>query len=84
MKNTIITKIENIINNSADCYNYEIVAKDWIKGDMNRTYIAVIETADHTKHYKKHEFGYIDNITNEYIPGKWNADQRFTLGGTKF
>lgn len=82
--NAILAKIENIINHSADCYNYEIRTNVWEKGGKNRTYITVIETTDRTKHYKKHDFGYIDNTNNEYCPGKWDANKNFNLGGSSF
>lgn len=84
MKNAIIAKIENIISHSAECYNYEIKTNDWAKGDKDRTYIAVIETADRTKHYKKYDFGFIDNTNNTYNAGKWNANESFNLSGSKF
>ncbi len=84
MKKEIVEKIQNIINNSLSIYQYEIKTNDWVKGDNNRTYIFVTETSNGTKHYKKHDFGYIDNITNTYVAGKCDANDNFTLDGRKF
>ena len=84
MKNEIIEKIKNIINNSISAYQYAIKENDWIKCNNNRTYIAVIETSDETKHYKKYDFGYINNLTNCYFAGKFDANENFTLDGRKF
>jgi len=84
MKKEILKKIQNIIKNSLSTYQYEIKENDWIKGNNNRTYIAVTETSDGTRHYKKYDFGYIDNLSNCYVAGKFNANDNFTLDGRKF
>ena len=84
MKKEILEKIQNIINNSLSIYQYTIKENDWIKGNNNRTYIAVIETSDETKHYRKYDFGYIDNMTICYVAGKFDANDNFTLDGRKF
>lgn len=84
MTNTIIAKVQNIIAHSTDVYNYEVKTNDWVNYGKDRTYITVVETADRTKHFKKYDFGYIDNVAGEYVPGKWNAEQNFNLSGSKF
>ena len=66
-------------------YNYKIVATDWEKYEKNRTYIKVVETRDCSSHYKVYDFGYVDNINNEYVANRNNdATKRYTLGGMNF
>lgn len=84
VKEEIIEKIDEILENTNKVYIRNIVCNDWEKYGKNRTYISVVETDDRTKHYKKFDFGYIDNTTNEYVPGKWDANQRYNLAGAKF
>ncbi len=89
MKEKCIERMETIIANS-NTYDYcemYFIAKDWIKGDKNRTYISIVEAAKPgtTKHYKVREYGYIDNNTNEYFADrKNNVFDNFTFSGSRF
>lgn len=89
MREQCIDRMNTIIANSAT-YNYcemYAVAKDWIKGNKNRTYIKIVEAAKPgtTKHYKEIEYGYIDNVTNEYVADRRNnVFDNFTFSGAKF
>lgn len=80
VKEEIIEKIDEILENSNKVHTREIVTNDWVKYGKNRTYISVVETDGR----KKFDFGYIDNATNEYVPGKWDANQRYNLAGARF
>ena len=83
VKDQIIARIELICANSCSCYNYTVVAKDWENYGKNRTYLSVTETSS-TKHFKKFDFGYIDNATNTYVPGTKDAMKNYVLHGSSF
>lgn len=88
-KEMIIKNLEEIVKNSAPANGceFEIMANDWVKGNNNRTYFAIIEKTTNystTKHYAKRDYGYFDNNKNEYVPGKNDATKNYTFSGAKF
>ena len=83
LKEKIMDELKDIVSDAADVYNYEITEKDWQNYGKDRTYYAVIETRSHSKHFVKHDFGYVDNKTGEYVPGKKDAFGIYGLSGSR-
>ena len=89
-KQECMNRLEIIKEQSGVCAGCElvIVAKDWANGGKNRTYFAIIERSTDSKaskHYKKKEYGYLDNVTGEYVPAKYGDLTRdHTFGGNTF
>lgn len=82
-----MARMEAIVAASAKCYDYEIKFSLWENYGKSRTYIKVIEKSQNvkaSKHYATYDFGYIDNIKNEYMPSKANDYRRpFNLNGER-
>ena len=83
LKEKIMDELKDIVSDAADVYNYEITEKDWQNYGKDRTYYAVIETRRCSKHYVKYDFGYVDNKTGEYVPGKKDAFGIYGLSGSR-
>lgn len=81
MYENVMAEIESIISEASDCCDYAVKENVWEKYGKSRTYLKVVETRNHSKHYAEYDFGYIDNNTNEYHAGKHDAFGRYTLGG---
>lgn len=81
MEEKVIEEVKNIIAEASDVYNYEIKVNLWEKYGKSRTYIKVIETRENSRHYTEYNFGYIDNVSNEYVSGKMDAFGKYTLSG---
>ena len=81
-----LTKIYEASKPAADSFEMRIVVKDWKTpdGKKNRTYLAIEQTRTNSTHYTKKEYGYYDNIANEYVPGKHNVNDNFTFSGERF
>lgn len=82
-KDEIIEKLNKIvaIGNSRDNgYHYELIIKDWANYGKDRTYFKIIETRDKSRHCKEGNYGYFDNIADEYSPVK-SLD--FDFGGKR-
>lgn len=80
-----IKRLETIVKHSeGGNYHYEVVANDWEGYGKNRTYLSIIETRDNSKHHVERKYGYIDNISGEYVPGKNNLEENFTFSGSRF
>lgn len=77
-------RLNRIIEESTNAYDYEIVIKEWSNYGKNRLYISIIETCKNSKHYAKYDFGFIDMDTNEYHAGKKDITRNFNLAGAKF
>lgn len=88
MKNTMIARANEIAAASksiASSNTYKVTANDWAKGGNDRTYISIVETTEGTRHYRKYDCGYVNNITGEYISGKnINLNDNFTVDGRRF
>lgn len=87
LEDEAMAKMEAIVAASAKCYDYEIKFSLWENYGKSRTYIKVIEKSQNvkaSKHYATYDFGYIDNIKNEYVPSKANDYRRpFNLNGER-
>jgi len=81
-----LKKICDEANSHDSGYHYEMKANDWEKGNKSRTYFSIIETREGTRHYNKKDYGYFDNISNEYVEGYSNNldSTLFTFSGAKF
>lgn len=84
IKEQMIAKMEMLVSMATPVMNYRIVAKDWVKYGKDRTYLKIIETRNHSKHYIEYDFGFIDNNTNEYVAGRRDLTERYTLAGSSF
>lgn len=84
VKEWAVSIMEKLVDMAVDCYDYRIVTNDWVKYGKDRTYLTVIETAKNSKHHKEYNFGFIDNKTNTYVPGKKNLNERYTLSGAGY
>ncbi len=63
-------------------YHYRIFVKDWENYGKSRTYFAVYETRDNSRHNKKISYGYFDNQTEKYVPEKYgDLTKDFTISG---
>lgn len=87
LEDEAMARLEAIVAASASCYDYEIRFNLWENYGKSRTYIKVIEKSQNikaSKHYATYDFGYIDNIKNEYIPSKANDWRKpFNLNGAR-
>lgn len=80
-KAEIVARLEKIVaigNEPKNGYHYTLSSKDWANYGKNRTYFEIIETREGTRHYKKGNYGYFDNLANEYFPVK---DINWDFGG---
>ena len=84
MKNQIIERLNIIVSHGIQAYNFRIQTNDWAKGGHDRTYFSIIETCTGTRHYKKYNYGYVDNNTGEYVPGDKDAREDYTVDGRSF
>lgn len=85
-------RLEAIVEHSSGGnYQYAIKLNDWEKVDpdtgeiaISRTYLEIAETRLYSKHYKIKKYGYIDNLSGEYIPEKNNIFDNYTFNGSRF
>ena len=85
MKDQLIAAMEKLVEMAkCDGWNYKVYTSEWQNYGKSRTYFAIYETRDHSKHNAKYDCGYYDNINNTYVPGKVDLTARFTLSGAKF
>lgn len=90
-KEEIIERLKIIVEHSAKAehYEFEIVAKNWEGYGKKRTYFSIVEKSNNlkaTKHYVSKSYGYLDNITGEYVVGKKESDARenYDFMGARF
>lgn len=90
-KEEIIERLKIIVEHSAKAehYEFEIVVKDWEGYGKKRTYFSIVEKSNNlkaTKHYVSKSYGYLDNITGEYVVGKKESDARenYDFMGARF
>lgn len=73
LKEQLIEKLSKIASEKeGNGWHYEAVASDWENYGKSRTYFSIIETRDNSKHNVKMKYGYFDNISEEYIAGKYD------------
>ncbi len=84
-KNEAIQRLELIVaetkKTSIRGYDYEVIARDWENYGKSRTYLKLIEYGEGTKHNIQMDYGYIDNHSGEYFPGRIDMRNDFTAGG---
>lgn len=83
-KDAIIEKLNKIVaigNEPNNGYHYELIVSDWVKYGKDRTYFKIVETREKSRHYKEGNYGYFDNIADEYFPVK-SLD--FDFSGKRF
>lgn len=87
-----MTKLElierlNKINESSQVEGYERIAvvKDWENYGKSRTYFTIEETRINSKKFAKKDYGFYDNIKNEYVPGKCDLSSNtvYNMSGVK-
>ena len=88
-KQHLINRINAIIANSAQSDSTEMFAKvsDWQNYGKSRTYFSIIErgTTRASKYFREKKYGYLDNVTGEYVPEKYgNLMDNFTFSGARF
>ena len=74
LKEQLIAKLNAIVaekNSYDNGYHYRAEVNDWENYGKSRTYFAIIETRDNSKHYSKTRYGYFDNQTEEYVREKY-------------
>lgn len=81
MKEKVVAELKELIANAPNIYNYEIVESDWEKYGKSRTYFKVLETREHSTHRIYRDYGYIDNMTNEYHAGRNDVFGGYSLHG---
>ena len=81
-----IRRLEIIIEYSHknETYQHRISESVWENYGKSRTYFKIIITRTCSKHYNEREYGYIDNKTGEYVPGKNDLTQNYDLRDTRF
>lgn len=88
-KERCIERLELIVRNSV-AHSYcelEISCSDWNNYGKSRTYFSIIEHSKdrrQSKHYAKADYGYIDNKTNVYVPGRHDLNKNYAFGGSEF
>lgn len=85
LKAQLISKLEMLAAEAEshhNGYHYTVSVKDWENYGKSRTYFAIFETRDNSRHNKKIGYGYFDNQTEKYIPEKYgNLTKDFTVSG---
>lgn len=80
-----IKRLETIVKHSeGGNYHYEVVASDWEGYGKKRTYLSIVETRENSKHRAERKYGYIDNISGEYVPDTNDLEKNFTFSGSRF
>lgn len=81
LKDKLIAKINFIIKNASDIYSYSASINDWENYGKSRTYFSIWEKATNSRHNIKFDYGYFDNQTGTYIPGKLDLQRNYSVGG---
>ncbi len=69
-------------NSHDNGYHYNVYISNWENYGKSRTYFAIFETRENSKHNKKISYGYYDNQKLIYVPEKYNnLEKNFTVGG---
>jgi len=81
LKDKIIDKLNFIIDNAPDVYIYSVSVSGWANYGKDRTYFAIWEKSNVSKHNVKYDYGYIDNQTGIYVAGRHDITKNYSLGG---
>lgn len=70
-KDEVLKRLELIVLQSSQSIDrkFRLDIRDWEKNGKFRTYFTIIVTRENTKMYKKCDYGYFDNVANEYVAG---------------
>lgn len=81
LRDKVVEQLEYLISRADKVFNYRVRENVWEKYGRSRTYFEIVKTRNHSKHYSTYNFGFIDNVTNEYHAGKNDAFGRYLLSG---
>lgn len=85
LKQQLIRKLEAIAEEAGshdNGYHYEVSVRDWENYGKSRTYFAIYETRDGSRHSKKADYGYFDNQSGKYFPQKYgDLTKDYTFSG---
>ncbi len=85
MKQEIIERLKKVCEASQNPrFIVRAEIRDWENYGRSRTYLKLVETSDVTKHYKVVDYGYFDNVSNEYVAGPkrdLSAEYTYDFGG---
>ena len=76
-----INEIAEMANANDNGYHYEVITTYWSNYGKIRTYFAIIETRDNSKHSNKLDYGYYDDAANKYVAGKKSLN--YTVSGAR-
>lgn len=81
----VAAKLQELMDRegTAGGYHYQIRASKWEKYGKSRTYYKIIETRNFSKRYAEYDFGYVNNTTGEYVPGRSDAFSGYDLSGER-
>lgn len=88
-KKELIERAELIIQNSTckDYMEFELKINDWENYGKSRTYFSIVKKSrDYrvSKYYTERRYGYLDNISGEYVPDKNDLRRNYDFGGNSF
>lgn len=86
-KERCIDRLNTIISHSTTKSYCEmfVVTSDWENYGKSRTYFSIVEKAVRSsKHYVKRDYGYYDNISDTYVPGRNDLNKNYTFSGMSF
>lgn len=81
LREKVISELNSLISDATEVFDYEISERLWENYGKSRTYFRIIETRKNSRHYVEHDFGYIDNKKEVYVPGKKDVFGRYSLSG---
>lgn len=83
LKDVIIERMELMCKdgNDAGVFHFETYINDWLKYGRNRTYLKIIKTRKHSSMHQEYDYGYYDNISEIYVPGKHNIREGYGFYG---
>ena len=85
-KRELIERLEKVNElDQVEGFKRAAVVKNWVVEGKSRTYLALEETRENSKHYVKKDCGYYDNINDVYVAGKvdLSATRAYGLSGAK-
>lgn len=74
LKAQLISKLEALAVEAGshdNGYCYKVSIRNWENCGKSRTYFAIFETRNNSRHNKKISYGYYDNQSEKYVPEKY-------------
>lgn len=82
LKDRIIERLELLASDETmDTFHCYASVRDWQNYGKDRTYFKIVRTRDHSKMHQEFDYGYYDNILDEYVPGLHDARKGYSLKG---